>query len=328
MPETPEPEDVRSNTKSTEVSTPRIAADAHAPGGDDLVGIGTAPGHHGELLQGVFETDDAEDLVPAVLSMPFPFGNSTAVFKASNAPEVAVQPDWKHKARRAAEKTLEELGHAGEGGTLELTSDLTVGRGLGSSTADVTAAVRAVAAAFGVELDDERVAAVAVSAESASDSVMFDRPHLFANQEGTVIDWAAKRLPPLHVIGFDALPKSNGVLTDRRPRPSYTPFEQGVFQVLRASVRRAIAARDPHLLGRVATESARISQRYFPLPLISELLDALPTLPAIGVQVAHSGTIVGVLLAADGSDNFAEQQTIVSWLTDRGVAETWEFSLG
>ena len=63
-------------------------------------------------------------------------------------------------------------------------SEIEEGLGFGSSTADVTASIRAVAASYGTTVSDAVVGRLAVRAERASDAVMFDRCVLFAHRRG------------------------------------------------------------------------------------------------------------------------------------------------
>ena len=86
---------------------------------------------------------------------------------------------------------------------VRLRGDIPVGLGMGSSTSDVIAAVRAVADAHGVQaLRRETVARLAVRAERASDPLMLDgRPLLFAQREGRVLEILGAALPPLVVVG-------------------------------------------------------------------------------------------------------------------------------
>lgn len=54
------------------------------------------------------------------------------------------------------------------------------------------------------------------------------------------------------------------------------------------------------MLGRVATASARINERFLPKPRLTEIEAIGDRFGAIGVQVAHSGTVVGLMF--DGRD--------------------------
>ena len=263
-------------------------------------GIGYAPAHHGELIQGVFE-DDAGRLRRALVTMPLPGRGSRAVFYPSQSHWGVVGPPGLTKARRAAVYTLREFAAhpaPAKGGRVEITSNVPHGIGMGSSTSDVTATIKAVADYHGVSLSREEVGRLAVLAEVASDSVMIDdRVVLFAHRDGVVLETFGHRLPPMIVIGCDTDP-GRAIETLALPPADYSDAEAGEFQVLRGALRRAIAAEDVSLLGKVATASARINQRYLPKPGLEALIELGLRHGGAGLQIAHSGTVAGLIFDA------------------------------
>lgn len=79
-------------------------------------GSGEAAGHHGELLQGIFE-DDTGLLRRGLVSMPYRTLKSRAEFLPNEKMrEVDVFPRRCEKAKRAAEITLERYSAARAGG--------------------------------------------------------------------------------------------------------------------------------------------------------------------------------------------------------------------
>jgi uncharacterized protein involved in propanediol utilization len=261
------------------------------------MGVGHAPAHHGELLQGVF-LDDTGRRCRALVTLPLPDRGSRAVFYPSHAHWGVVGTPELTKVRRAALVALRELAGRStiaKGGQVEIRSDVPRGIGMGSSTSDVTATIRAVADYHGVELSREEVGRLAVLAECASDSIMIDdRVVLFAHRDGVVVETLGPRLPDLVVIGCDAEP---GVLVDTLGlRPAeYDDRQLETFGVLRVALRRAVGTGDVPLLGRVATASARINQRFLPKRLLEPLLALCLRHGGCGVQVAHSGTVAGLI---------------------------------
>jgi uncharacterized protein involved in propanediol utilization len=261
------------------------------------VGVGYAPAHHGELLQGMF-TDEAGRWRRALVTLPQPGRGSRAVFRPSGNHWGIVGTPELVKVRRAAILVLREFAaHPApvKGGQIEISRDFPLGIGMGSSTSDVTATIRAVADYHGVVLSREEVGRLAVLAEVASDSIMIDdRVVLFAHRDGQVVETFGHRLPPMVVVGCDTGPGS-GVDTLSLQQADYGGPELGAFQVLRGAMRRAVATEDTGLLGRVATASARINQRFLPKPALEPLLELSLRLGGCGVQVAHSGTVAGLI---------------------------------
>jgi uncharacterized protein involved in propanediol utilization len=261
------------------------------------VGVGHAQGHHGELLQGVFD-DGTGRLRRALVTLPAPDRGSRAIFYPSDRHWGVVGAPGLTKVRRAAILALRELaGHPApaKGGQVEIISDLRPGIGMGSSTSDVTATIRAVADYHGVRLSREEVGRLAVLAECAADSIMIDdRVVLFAHRDGVVLETLGHRLPPMLVVGCDTAPGTQ-VDTLGLPPAEYDDREVGVFGVLRGALRRAVGTGDLALLARVATASARVNQRFLAKPALEELLALGQRHGALGVQVAHSGTVAGLI---------------------------------
>ena len=260
-------------------------------------GIGYATAHHGELLQGVFD-DGTGRLRRALVTMPLPGRGSRVVFYPSQSHWGVVGPPGLTKSRRAAIYALREFaGHPSpaKGGRVEITSNVPRGIGMGSSTSDVTATIKAVADYHGVSLSVEEIGRLAVLAEIASDPVMIDdRVVLFAHRDGLVLETFGHRLPPMVVVGCDTAP-GQVVETLGLPPADYSDREAGEFQVLRGALRRAIALEDVALLGKVATASARINQRYLPKPGLEVLIELGLRHGAVGLQIAHSGTVAGLI---------------------------------
>ena len=63
-------------------------------------------------------------------------------------------------------------------------------------------------------------------------------------------------------------------------------------------VRAGIQRGDPRSIGEGASISARASQRVLPKPRLPAVLEFAEGVGAVGVNVGHSGTIIGVLLDA------------------------------
>lgn len=254
-----------------------------------------------------------------------PLYRSRATFTQDLSGQVRVLPGWREKARRAAELTLLEI-RPGVGGCLEIASDVPLGRGLGSSTSDVLAAIWAVADSFGLVLSPVGVARLAVEAETASDSLMFDHGAvLFAHREGTLIEDFGADLPPLHVLGFG----TGGSVDTLAHQPArYTEQELDVFGELRVMLRQALAARDCALMGQVATASTWINQKHLPIPHLDEVCAVAADVGALGVQTAHSGNVAGILFERQAPDLGDRVEIAQKLLRRVGHKDHWRFDSG
>ncbi|MEI5100437.1 GHMP kinase [Streptomyces sp. PmtG] len=310
----------------------RACARQGRPPGMPPVGTGRAACHHGEILQGVF-LDGRGRRRAGLVTLPMAALGTRAEFvRRPDTADVTVVPADRVKALRAATYALAECAtHRQEplcGGELRLTGDIPVGLGMGSSSSDVIAAVRAVADAFGTRLSPGAVARIAVRAERASDPLMLDgRPLLFAQREGRVLEDLGAALPPAVVVGC-TLGGGRPVDTLALAAPAcdaYDAADVRAYERLRALLRRAVATADPVLLGYVATESARRGQGVLAHAEFGTLTDIAGRVGAVGVQIAHSGNVAGLLFDATSPGLRARLRRCRGALDRAGIPATRTF---
>lgn len=295
------------------------------PGEACRAGHGEVYAHHGEVVQGLFYSAEGQ-LEHGLVTLPCRLFRTGARFRPLRSGPLTVEPGDRSRARTAARLTLDALGRTGWGGALRVEGNIPVRWGCGSSTADVLATVRAVAAAFGAELRPEWIARICVAAETASDSLMFapERAVLFAQRRGSVLLDLGGPLPPVRVLGFNT-EGGRGVETLSLPPIPYSTWEAEAFQPMLGLLRRAVERQDAALLGRVATASTVITQRHRPKRQMPQLLGLADEAGALGVQVAHSGTVAGFLFEPGGAAERIERARV--GLRRLGVRECWEFSI-
>lgn len=291
-------------------------------------GYGSAIGHYGEILQGVFVGTDGHTH-RGLVTLPCGLLISNATFVPDSSIMTVVEPAFKIKSRRAAELTLEKCGVTNWGGCLTIDSNIPQSWGLGSSSCDVVATIRAIADAFGVKLAPITIAKLAVMAEIASDSIMFDNSViLFAQREGKIIENFYNSLPPFICLGFNTDPTETGVNTLSFKPAEYNWREIETFKVLRGLLRHAVKTQNPKLIGHVASASARINQRYLPKPAFAELEQLVNIVGALGLAVAHSGTVVTLLFDPQNPSTMSQISKAQAFLSQMGFGKTWQFQSG
>lgn len=259
--------------------------------------IGTAPSHHGEILQGALRRDGG--LVRCLVTMPHRGVGSVAHYTRCAGHPLKVRPAWKTKALQAARLTLLELQEVAEG-VLEIECALPVGLGRGSSTADVVAAIRAVCAGYDTALEATRVARIAVAAESAADPLMFeDQMLLFAQREGVVLESWGSWFPAFEVLSVDMDPGRGGIDTLSLTPPDYSDHEISHLEDLTRQARDAFQRQDRAAVAAIATASAALNQRFMPMKAFPAIRALGMCSDALGVQIAHSGTLAGILFEPD-----------------------------
>jgi len=239
------------------------------------------------------------------VSLPCPALYSHAQFHPDGAGLLRVIPPHKKKALRVAELVFARLGESDLSGTLVIETTAPEARGCGSSTADCVATATACADALSRTISEEEVARLAVEAEEASENFMFHRAVLFANREGEVIEDYACELPRLEVLGIDT--RHDGpVEVLKYPPAEYSWRQRQSFSMLIGALRRAMKKHDLRLLGRVATASACINQEFLPKPMFREMNAIVEAVGALGLSVAHTGTVLSILL--DPLDRLLEKK--------------------
>ncbi|UVK49505.1 GHMP kinase (plasmid) [Mesorhizobium sp. AR07] len=248
----------------------------------------------------------------ALVSLPCRQLRSKAKFTASDSDHVSVMPASREKARRAAELTINAFRRPGTGGNLAIDSNIPIGRGMGSSTADVLASILAILDWLEIEAASDDVMRIAVSVETACDSTLFrQQAVLFAHRDGIVMESFRRSLPPIDFISIDTTPDVTVDTLEFEPA-RYGQLEIETFRPLRSLLRTAIKNADARMLGRVATASARINERFLPKPRLNEIEAIGGRFGAIGIQVAHSGTVVGLMFDAtdEGASANIERATV------------------
>ncbi len=286
---------------------------------------GSASAHHGEILQGVFH-DEKGRLKRGLVTLPCPAWRSYATFFPSSSAAEITCTSGMWKARRAAVLSMQVFATDTSpvtGGFMEINSEVPRGVGMGSSTADVTAAIRAIAGFHGVTPTAEEIGRIAVSAESASDPIMIDdRVVLFSHREGTVLETFGRRLPSMIVVGCEADPGAGVVDTLTLPAAVYSAAEIDIFRSLRTELRAAVATGDVARLAKVATSSALISQRFLPKSAFDFLLQLCERTGGHGIQVAHSGTVAGLIFDSRRDGVMQAVDRCVAGLEKAGLALT------
>lgn len=281
--------------------------------------------HHGEVVQGIFYSADGAP-EHGLVTLPCSLFRTRARFRPFRSGPLTVEPGDRTRARTAARLTLDALGYTGWGGSIRIEGNVPLQWGCGSSTTDVLTVIRAVADAFDVVLEPAWIARLAVASETASDSLMYgpDRAVLFAQRRGTMLADLGGPLPRVRVLGFNT-ENDHGVETLALPPIPYSSWEVEAYRAILGLLRRAVEQGDPALLGRVATASTLINQRHRPKRFMPELLGLYREVGALGIQVAHSGTVAG-LLFEPGADASARMAAARERLAALGLRQCWDFN--
>lgn len=270
--------------------SPKVRSENAPPGGVCLGSADVrAPGVCGELVQGML--GESHFLV----TCPIDFFARARVTLSKNGGGLEAPPDCP-KSVAAFRATLSCLGHSQFGGKLTINSPIPRSKGLGSSSADVTATIAATALALGEEIAPETIARIAASVEP-SDGVMFPGIALLDHREGKIIQVLGPP-PPMEIVALDFGGTVDTVefnAVDRRSQ--WKSIQVEVDEALRL-VKAGIQEMDPGLVGRGASISSLANQAVLFKPELPGVIEFAESVGAVGVNVGHSGTVIGILLDA------------------------------
>ena len=222
---------------------------------------------------------------------------STATVELSPGDGSISAPEDSPKASRAVQATLDYLGESGVDADLRLDSRIPRGKGMASSTADVSAAIVATASALGREMSPDQIAKIALGIEP-SDGVMFPRIVIFDHLRGRTTRPLGPP-PPMRVAILDFGGEVDTLEFNNTERENALRCMQPMMAEAASLIERGIRENDPQLVGKGATISASANQEILFKPYLDAVKEFSSEVGAVGVNVAHSGTVIGLLFPDD-----------------------------
>lgn len=265
------------------------------------------PATCGELVQGTLDGE------PCLVSCPID-RFSLAEIRLWADPGWRLPPDAP-KAAAAIWAALAGMGRQSRGGCLRLRSELPRGRGYGSSTADIGAALYALGWALDRPLAAAEVVRLATAIEP-SDSTLLPGLALLDHRCGRWYRLLGPA-PPLAVVVLDPGQEVDTLafnrLDQRATLKRLIPRHREAFALLETGLRSG----DWPAVGEAATLSARAHQQILPAPLLEPALALARMVGALGVCRAHSGSLLGLLLDPARADAAAVTRFVARRLGSR-----------
>jgi len=163
-------------------------------------------------------------------------------------------------------------------------TDISVGKGYSSSTADMLSILGAYSA--------YKHGTVSVP----SDSVGFS-DWTVMNPLNGAIQWQTRWKPKLYVYILEPDQMVDTTSFIRMTESPLYPAEQS--KTLLTDFKIACDKQNVELLGAAATRSALLNNKRLPKPYLNDIIDLVNKLGLLGVNIAHSGSIVGILLTEE-----------------------------
>ncbi|NDL63211.1 GHMP family kinase ATP-binding protein [Acerihabitans arboris] len=177
---------------------------------------------------------------------------------------------------------------------IECRSTIPVAKGLASSTADIAATAVAAARWLNRTLDENTLARLCLRLEP-TDSTVFKALTLFDHRHGSCRiphSW----LPQLDIIILESPHRLTTAACHRRIGDDELRAQAEPLDRVWRLFQQSCAAQSPRLLGEATTLSARARNLLLPKAAFETLLGVVEHHDLYGLNVAHSGTVVGLLL--------------------------------
>ncbi|MBB5336239.1 hypothetical protein [Pectinatus brassicae] len=245
------------------------------------------PGSCGELVQGVI------DDMPFLVTCPI---NRFARAEATIAASGMINPA-KTKAQNALMKTRIKLGIE-ENIKVNLYSELLEGKGMSSSSADIAAVCYATARSCNKVIKDNEVAQIAADIEP-TDGVFCQGIVKFNHINGKILKYLGEP-PPVKIIIFDCGGSVDTILFNQRNElPVLNRQKEKMVRQAFSLVEYGIEYNDVKALGQGCTLSALANQDILYKPQLEEIWSIVQSYGAVGINIAHSGTLIGVIFPID-----------------------------
>lgn len=245
-----------------------------------------APGSCGELVQGTIEGQNF------LITCPIDVYSQAQIISSAST----VLPEYQ-KAAAAMEMTLRYLGVTPQNDSILIQSELLIGKGMASSSADISAACQATALRYGKRLTADEIAAIALSIEP-TDAIFYPGIMMFDHVAGKISKCLGNP-PPIDIVILDVGGEIDTLSFNRRQDLTDRNHskEQAVKQAVDL-VAAGIKQGDSRLIGEGATISALANQSILYKPYLEQIIEIGKYYGAVGVNAAHSGTVLGVLFPA------------------------------
>lgn len=276
-------------------------------------GIGICPGKCGELIQGYM---DGEECVSSYCVDLFS--------KVTISEKVIDKPIKKYNKKKSIEAISLVLDYFGidrneiENMDINIKSNIPIGKGMASSTADIGASIMAILSYLEKDMPVEDIAMLAAKVEP-TDSLFYRDICIFNPIKGRAKVHASK-LSSYEVLVLEPRNKINTVKI--RAQKDYYKIVNENKQITENAFKTLIEGLNNdnrELLKNACESSALANERVKKTPYIREIMKIADEYGAKLVNIAHTGTIVGVVL-----DDNTEKEKLIDVLRNSDISKVYK----
>ena len=252
-----------------------------------------APGTCGEFLQG--SIDGQSFLVTCPINR-YSYALSNVIQPFSKE-FCALQPK-SAQARKLVQELVQQKNKNQICPPVYVRSDILQGKGMASSSADISVTAMATALAMDYDLSLKELEQICLSVEP-TDASFYQGVTQFDYIKGT-ISKPLGMCPPLKILVFDEGGSIDTVSFNKQADLQNKILEkESIIQESFDLFKQGLATHDIKLIGQAATLSAFGNQRILYKPNLYDFHDIGNSYNSVGTIIAHSGTIMGLLFPVD-----------------------------
>ena len=252
-----------------------------------------APGTCGEFLQG--SIDGQSFLVTCPINR-YSYALSNVIQPFSKE-FCALQPK-SAQARKLIQELVQQKNKNQICPPVYVRSDILQGKGMASSSADISVTAMATALAMDYDLSLKELEQICLSVEP-TDASFYQGVTQFDYIKGT-ISKPLGMCPPLKILVFDEGGSIDTVSFNKQADLQNKILEkESIIQESFDLFKQGLITHDIKLIGQAATLSAFGNQRILYKPNLYDFHDVGNSYNSVGTIIAHSGTIMGLLFPVD-----------------------------
>lgn len=251
------------------------------------------PGACGELVQGVIEG------TPFLVTCPIDVYASAAVSRGKNMTSLP------EKAANAVRSFCAKAAVSSEDICIKLTSQLIKSKGMASSSADIAAVCKAAALYYKAGLTEKDTAELAAAIEP-TDGVFCRGIVKFNHLTGEILEHLGEP-PAIQIALFDCGGSVDTIVFNQRGELPYLNAQKE-SQIKKALelISHGIKYHDTKALGQGATISAVANQTILYKEDLADIIKISKKYGSIGVNIAHSGTLIGIMFDENADSRMPE----------------------
>lgn len=257
------------------------------------------PGSCGELLQGRIEGQNF------LVSCPINLYTKVSAVYDSAATGVIINQKAS-KTEKALTMLLEHYNCEQNSIKINIQSQLKAGIGMASSTADISAATAALMLLLNNKIDFPLLKKICLKIEP-SDSVFLEGIRFFDHLQGKK-DYLLGPVPELDILMFKETGLVDSLIFNRSKKLLFlNKAKEKEIKNSYKLLKKGLQNNDYQLIGRAATTSSLAHQKILYKRNLASIVKIIKAKKGVyGVNIAHSGTIIGILI----DKNFEEKKLL------------------